>query len=52
MYENFLREYNFATKISPTLVGSLLHTYVVASNTTNHLLFTSHLFGTQCDLLN
>ena len=26
--------------------------YEVASNTTSHLLFTSHLFGTQCNLLN
>ena len=25
--------------------------YVVASNTTSHLLFTGHLFGMQCDLL-
>ena len=26
--------------------------YVVASNTTSNLLFTSHIFSTQCDLLN
>ena len=66
MYENILREYNITTKFFPTLVGPLLHTstspiaaahayilvYVVASNSTSHLFFTSHLFGTRCDLLN
>ena len=66
MYENILREYNITTKFFPTLVGPLLHTstsplaaahayilvYIVASNSTSHLFFTSHLFGTRCDLLN
>ena len=68
MYENILCEYNITTKFFPTLVGPLLHTSmhispiaaahayilvcVVASNSTSHLFFTSHLFGTRCDLLN
>ena len=61
-YAKFLSEHNFTIKIFPMLVGSLLHTstspiaadyvYLVASNTTTHLLFPSHLFGTWCYLFN
>ena len=58
MYENILRKYNSTTKIFLTVVGSVLRistshiaashnyyilVYMVASNTTNHLFFTSHL---------
>ena len=60
MYENILREYNFTAKLFPTTTHQhipkcccpYIIVYAVASNTTSHLLFTSHLFGTQCNLLN
>ena len=58
--KNILHKYNFTTKIFPTTAHQHLPSccclyilvFVVASNTTNHLLFTSYLFGTRCDLLN
>ena len=64
MYENILHEYNFTTKIFacwlapdytqhfPNCCCPYILVYMVASNTTICLLFTSHLFYTLCDLLN
>ena len=61
MYENILHEYN--SKFSdmgwlrathqhfPNCCCPYILVYLVASNTTSNLLFTSHLFSTWCDLL-
>ena len=60
-YENILHKYNFTTNVGwllathqhfPNCCCPYILVYVVASNTTSRLLFTSHLFCTQCDLLN
>ena len=59
-YKNILCEYNFKFSDNtpatthqhfPNYCCSHTLVYVVASNTTS-VLFTSHLFRTQCDLLN
>ena len=62
-YENILSEYNFTTRNFPRWLPTThkhfpncccpcILVYVVASNTTSHFLFTSHLFSTWSNLLN